>query len=99
MKTPPRLGLLGMLTLAAALAHGATRIDLDQGWAFTSGRSLIHSGPTVPVPVIVDLPHTWNRVGANYDKLGEFWYTRTLDLPKLPAGAIAQLNFGGVFYK
>ncbi len=31
--------------------------------------------------------------------LGAKWYLKQFDLPKLPADAIAQLHFGGTFYK
>ena len=47
----------------------------------------------------VNVPHTWNRDGADYDYLGTGWYFRRFDLPKLPADAIAQLHFGATFYK
>ena len=100
MKTLPRLGLLGLLALGTVAAQGATRIDLDRGWSFSAQRIVTVVAGTMPAPAeTVDLPHTWNHSGASYDKLGEFWYSRALDLPKLPADAIAQLNFGAVFYK
>ena len=92
-----------VLQLCASIAHAATRIDLNRGWDFrTEAKSTGTAGWNSEVPhgtQRVDVPHTWNRAGADYDYLGTGWYFRSFDLPQLPADAIAQLHFGGTFYK
>lgn len=95
--------VLGMLGLAMT-ASAATRIDLNRDWTFRveSGVDGVDAGWPVRTPAQtspVDLPHSWNRAGKDYEYLGTGWYFRTLDLPKLPADAIVQLNFGAAFYK
>ncbi len=92
------------LSLTAAGAHAATRIDLNRDWSFRveAGIDGAKAGWPESVPqgvAAVNLPHTWNRTGPDYEYLGVGWYFRQLDLPKLPAGAIVQLNFGAAFYK
>ena len=91
------------LQLCAVASNAAPRIDLNHGWEF---RTEAGAGPTagwsreVPAGTShVDIPHTWNRAGADYEYLGTGWYFRKFDLPKLPADAIAQLHFGATFYK
>jgi len=97
-------GLL-VLQLWAGSAGSATRIDLDRGWDFRTEREAAagaSAGWALTTPAgtrKVDLPHTWNRAGADYDYLGTGWYFRRVDLPKLPADATVQLHFGGTFYK
>ena len=98
-----RLLLLATLFLAAS-AGAATRIDLDRDWSFRveAGVDGVKAGWPTAAPQgvsAVDLPHTWNRTGPDYDYLGVGWYFRRLDLPKLPADAIVQLHFGAAFYK
>jgi len=92
-----------VLQLCASVAHAATRVDLNRGWDFrTEAKATGTADWTSKVPQgtqRVDVPHTWNRAGADYDYLGTGWYFKTVDLPKLPAGAIAQLHFGSTFYK
>src|SRR5689334_4733192 len=89
-----------VLPFLAASAVAATRIDLNGEWALAA--------PAVGAKVMglwpekferVDVPHTWNRAGANYDYLGTKVYFKRVDLPKLDADGIAQLHFGAVFYK
>ena len=99
-------------TLLAALfcvssAGAATRIDLNGDWAFvtekgTEATASTFTGWQKAIPRrarLVKIPHSWNREGADYDYLGTGWYFRKFELPKLPADAIAQLHFGGTFYK
>jgi hypothetical protein len=102
------LALLG-LTMSAAQGATATRIDLNRGWALFQEKTdrvppfatdtLSGAAEAAARGEIVDLPHTWNRAGARYDTLGQVWYFKRFDLPKLPPDAIAQLHFGAVFYK
>jgi beta-glucuronidase len=97
--------LLGILLgLTAIGANAATRIDLNRDWSFRaqSGVDGMEAGWPKAAPegvTAVDLPHSWNRTGPDYEYLGVGWYFRRLDLPKLPADAIVQLNFGAAFYK
>jgi hypothetical protein len=98
-----RLFLLATLLMAAA-ADAGTRIDLNRGWSFRveSGVDGVQAGWPASMPegvTTVDVPHTWNRTGPDYAYLGVGWYFRRFELPKLPAGAIVQLNFGAAFYK
>jgi hypothetical protein len=94
-----------VLQLCASIAHSATRIDLNRDWDFRTEKA-VGAGATADwtkaIPAgthKVNVPHTWNREGADYDYLGTGWYFRRFDLPKLPADAIAQLHFGATFYK
>jgi beta-glucuronidase len=92
--------LLGLAMTASA----ATRIDLNRDWSFRveSGVDGVNAGWPTKTPVEtspVDLPHSWNRAGKDYQYLGTGWYFRKFDLPKLPADAIVQLHFGAAFYK
>ena len=95
------------LQLCASAASAATRIDLNRDWAFTTEKGTeatagSFTGWQKAIPRrarLVNVPHTWNREGADYDYLGTGWYFRKFDLPKLPADAIAQLHFGATFYK
>jgi hypothetical protein len=94
------------LQLCATLAHSATRVDLNRDWDFRTERGIEAGAGTAnwhaAIPEgtrRVNVPHTWNREGADYDYLGTGWYFRRFDLPKLPADAIAQLHFGATFYK
>ena len=92
------------LQLCASQAQAATRVDLNRGWEFrteagTDGAAARWSGTVPPGTKNVDVPHTWNRVGADYEYLGTGWYFRRFELPKLPSDAIAQLHFGATFYK
>lgn len=103
MKARCVLALL-CLQLCATLAHSATRVDLNKGWAFrteagTDGAAAGWGRAIPPGTQNVDVPHTWNRTGADYEYLGTGWYFRRFELPKLPANAIAQLHFGATFYK
>lgn len=100
-----RLLCLLALALCAIQANASTRVDLNRGWTVEDAR---FAGDVVPPPPEslrgerVDLPHTWNRGNPDccwYAVLGEMWYVRNFDLPKLPADSIAQLHFGGTFYK
>ena len=98
-----RILLLIAMSLSAA-ANAATRVDLNRDWSFRveAGSDGLQAGWTSTIPAgtaPVDLPHSWNRAGPDYDYLGVGWYFRRLDLPKLPADAIVQLNFGAAFYK
>ncbi len=102
------LATLGFATMAAAAAT-ATRVDLNRGWALLQEK--VERVPPLATDTssaadeaaakgeLVDLPHTWNRAGATYDTLGQLWYFKRFDLPKLAPDAIAQLHFGAVFYK
>lgn len=92
------------LQLCATLAHSATRVDLNRDWSFrteagTDGAAAGWGRAMPPGTQDVDVPHTWNRTGADYEYLGTGWYFRRFELPKLPANAIAQLHFGATFYK
>ena len=92
--------LLGLAMTASA----ATRIDLNRDWSFRveAGVDGVKSGWPQAAPeglAPVDLPHSWNRAGKDYEYLGTGWYFRRFDLPKLPADAIVQLHFGAAFYK
>ena len=92
------------LSLATVGANAATRIDLNRDWSFRTEAAVdgVKAGWPAAVPQgvsAVNLPHTWNRMGPDYEYLGVGWYFRRLDLPKLPADAIVQLNFGAAFYK
>ena len=96
--------LLVAATGASPAANAATRVDLNRDWAFRieagaegGARWLVesHAGGRGASNV----PHTWNRAGANYDYPGRGLVLPRLDLPKLPADAIAQLHFGAAFYK
>jgi beta-glucuronidase len=106
MNTARWLCALLALQLCASAA-AATRIDLNGDWAFTTEKGSeatagSFTGWQKAIPRrarTVKVPHTWNREGADYDYLGTGWYFRKFDLPKLPADAIAQLHFGGTFYK
>ena len=100
----PRRLLLVALLLASIGANAATRIDLNRGWSFRveAGTDGVQAGWPGTLPgetVPVDLPHTWNRTGPDYDYLGAGWYFRRFELPQLPADAIVQLHFGAAFYK
>ncbi len=90
------------LQLCTVAANAATRIDLNRDWAFrTEADAGTVAGWTESVPAgtrSVDVPHSWNRAGNDYDHLGTGWYFRRFDLPRLPEDAIAQLNFGATFY-
>ena len=103
MATARWLGALLALQLCAAAASAATRVDLNRDWDFRTekGASAVSGWPkAIPDGTrTVNVPHTWNREGADYDYLGTGWYFREFDLPKLPADAIAQLHFGATFYK
>jgi beta-glucuronidase len=91
------------LQLCIGAAWGATRVDLNNGWSILEQKQEMSpplaTGGMPDGARDIDLPHSWNRAGAKYDLLGKVWYWRKLDLPTLPADAIAQLHFGGVFYK
>jgi beta-glucuronidase len=96
--------LLIALTLLIGGAHAATRIDLNRGWSFRveAGVDGVQAGWPSTLPdntTTVELPHTWNRTGPDYEYLGIGWYFRRFELPKLPADAIVQLHFGAAFYK
>src|SRR5882672_2349099 len=104
MKHAQRLLALVTLQLCVFGAHAATRVDLNQDWQFFKEQKpeLVRAAPTrVPADAgRTNVPHTWNREGeATYDYLGAMWYVKRFDLPKLPADAIAQLNFGATFYR
>ena len=104
MNTARCMLALLVLQLGAPLAHSATRIDLNRGWEFrteagTDGAAAGWSSAAPQGTKNVDLPHTWNRTGADYAYLGTGWYFQSFELPKLPADAIAQLHFGATFYK
>ena len=95
------LCVFGLLSITAS---AATRIDLNRDWSFRveSGLDGVNAGWPASMPTgtsPVDLPHSWNRAGKDYEYLGTGWYFRKFDLPKLPADAIAQLHFGAAFYK
>ncbi|HEV7606069.1 MAG TPA: glycoside hydrolase family 2 TIM barrel-domain containing protein [Steroidobacteraceae bacterium] len=95
---------LQLCATAATTADAATRIDLNDDWAFRTERGTdgVAAGWALTTPAgtrNVSVPHTWNRVGADYDYLGTGWYFRRLDLPKFPADATVQLHFGATFYK
>lgn len=102
MRITTRLTVL--LLLASTAASAATRVDLNADWRFRTdpGDTGATQGWNRVVPAgteLVQLPHTWNRTGPNYDFLGTGWYFRDFTLPKLPANATAQLHFGATFYK
>ena len=103
MATARWLGALLALQLCATAASAATRVDLNRDWDFRTerGAGAVTGWPkAIPDGTSrVNVPHTWNREGADYDYLGTGWYFREFDLPKLPADAIAQLHFGATFYK
>jgi hypothetical protein len=87
---PIRWLCLIALWLSAAGVHAATRIDLTRDWSFRveSGVDGVKAGWPAAIPegvTAVELPHTWNRTGPDYEYLGVGWYFRRLDLPKLPA--------------
>jgi len=90
-----------VLQLCASVAHAADRIDLNRGWQFFIEEELpdgaIRQAPRGTQSI--DVPHTWNRAGADYEHLGTGWYFRHFTLPKLPSNATVQLHFGGTFYK
>jgi beta-galactosidase/beta-glucuronidase len=96
---------LQLCAIVATAANAGTRIDLDRDWAFRTERGVAAgtaAGWALATPAgtqNVDLPHTWNRAGADYDYLGTGWYFRRVDLPRLPADATVQLHFGATFYK
>jgi len=103
MKYPLRTSLIAALLLAAFTANAATRVDLTRDWAFHTDPDGVgeRAGWILTTPAdaeSVTVPHTWNR-GAHRDYLGVAWYFRSFDLPPLPANAIAQLHFGGTFYR
>jgi beta-glucuronidase len=92
------------LALCAIQAPAATRVDLNREWLMTPADAAAKAPPagaeTRGQPV--DVPYTWNRGRADccwYSMLGAMWFVKQFDLPKLPADAIAQLHFGGTFYK
>jgi hypothetical protein len=89
MNTARCMLALLVLQLGAPLAHSATRIDLNRGWEFrTEAGSDSAAGWSSAAPQgtkSVDLPHTWNRTGADYAYLGTGWYFQRFELPKLPA--------------
>jgi beta-glucuronidase len=95
------------LQLCSFTASAATRVDLNRDWAFRTEKGIEGGAAAVAgwrqkIPAgtqSVDVPHSWNRTGADYDYLGTGWYFRQVDLPKLPADAIAQLHFGATFYR
>ncbi len=95
--------VLPWLAVTAMADSGATRVDLNRGWTLVEqpveSKALRPTDRMPPTGEIVDLPHTWNRAGSRYELLGQVWYFKRFDLPKLPADAIAQLHFGAVFYK
>lgn len=97
--------LLPILLLGLGVAaQAATRIDLNRNWSFRveSGTDGVQAGWPASLPTgttTVDVPHTWNRAGTDYEYLGVGWYFRRFELPKLPPGAIVQLHFGAAFYK
>jgi len=104
LKTAIRCAAHLALVLGCAAAAAATRVDLNLDWSFVvdpdgSGEKSgwVTTAPAQAEPV--RLPHTWNRAGAHHDYLGLAWYFRDLDLPKLPADATVQLNFGATFYQ
>jgi beta-glucuronidase len=103
MKSARFLWALLVLQLFVGTANAATRIDLNRDWAFRTEAGVENTAgwpESVPAGTrSVDVPHSWNRAGADYDYLGTGWYFRRFDLPKLPADAIAQLHFGATFYK
>jgi beta-glucuronidase len=91
------------LQFCVTATNAATRVDLNRGWAFrTEAGADTVAGWNRSVPAgtrSVDVPHSWNRAGKDYDYLGTGWYYRRFDLPELPEDAIAQLNVGATFYK
>jgi beta-glucuronidase len=91
------------ISMCAAAANAATRIDLNHDWEFrTEAGAATPAGWEESIPAgtrRVDVPHSWNRAGSDYDYLGTGWYFRRFDLHPVPADAIAQLNFGATFYK
>jgi beta-glucuronidase len=104
MNTARCMLALSVLQLCAPLALSATRIDLNRGWEFrtevgTDGAAAGWSSAVPKGTKRVDVPHTWNRAGADYDFLGTGWYFQRFELPKLPVDAIVQLHFGATFYK
>jgi beta-glucuronidase len=105
MATARWLWALLALPLCVSAASAATRIDLNRDWSFRTEKGIeaasLASWPkAIPAGTSnVNVPHTWNREGADYDYLGTGWYFRKFDLPKLPTDAIAQLHFGATFYK
>ncbi|HEU5137847.1 MAG TPA: glycoside hydrolase family 2 TIM barrel-domain containing protein [Steroidobacteraceae bacterium] len=103
MRSARSLGILLALQVWVAAASASARIDLNRDWSFRTekGASAVSAWPkAIPDGTrSVNVPHTWNREGADYDYLGTGWYFREFDLPKLPADAIAQLHFGATFYK
>ena len=103
MATARWLAALLALQLCATAASAATRVDLNRDWDFrTEKGAAAVTGWAKAIPDgtrRVNVPHTWNREGADYDYLGTGWYFREFDLPQLPADAIAQLHFGATFYK
>ncbi|MBC8027725.1 MAG: hypothetical protein H7Y89_17155 [Steroidobacteraceae bacterium] len=94
---------LPWLAATAVADSGATRVDLNRGWMLVEqpleSKVLRPADRMPPTGEIVDLPHTWNRAGSRYELLGQVWYFKRFDLPKLPADAIALLHFGAAFYK
>jgi hypothetical protein len=98
--------LLGLVALAlcATAAHASTRVDLNREWLVSSAPDDATAPPAIEKTHgdVVNVPHTWNRGRTDccsYALLGAMWYLKQFDLPKLPAGSIAQLHFGGTFYK
>src|SRR5262245_40809247 len=96
-----RLSCLVMLALCAAQAHASIGVDLNRDWLVSDARFAGEGEPPEFEKFRgyrVDLPHTWNRGRTDccsYSVLGTMWYVKQFDLPKLPAGSIAQLHFGG----
>ena len=104
MRITTRLTVFLLLVAGAAGAPAATRVDLNADWRFRTDpgdQGVAQAWPATPPPgtELVQLPHTWNRPGPNYDFLGTGWYFREFTLPKLPADATVQLHFGATFYK
>ena len=104
MRITTRLTAVVLLLAGAAGASAATRVDLNADWRFRvdPGDKGVAQGWQSAVPgggELVQLPHTWNRPGPNYDFLGTGWYFRDFTLPKLSADATVQLHFGATFYK